>query len=256
MKTVTVNSVILLGWLLAISVAGYTQNPDKFIRQGNKFYEENDYSKAETSYLKALETDSTYIKGLYNRADALYEQEEYGEAAKLLNTLTNKDLAKNDLAATWHNLGNSMVKARDYQKAVEAYKNALRNNPDDKDTKYNLTYALEKLKEQKEQKQDKNNQQNEDKDEQDQQKDNKQQDQQNKDNQEKDNKNQEKDQEKNQKQSDKQDDKQKQQPQPKQISRQDAERMLQALKNSEKETMKDLKRIKAKGEKTATEKDW
>lgn len=255
MKTVSGYSILLTGWLLALAVAGYAQNPEKHIRQGNQYYEEQDFTRAETSYLKALETDSTHIKGLYNRADALYEQEEYGEAAKIFSNLSNRDISKHDLAATWHNLGNSMVKAQDYQKAVEAYKNALRNNPDDRDTKYNLTYALEKLKEQEQQQQkDQNQENNQDKDK----------DSQEKNDQQKKDQDQKQDQEKNKNkdsdnqqpdQKDKQEE-QKQQPQPEKISRKDAERMLQALKNNEKETMKDLKRIKAKGEKTTSEKDW
>ncbi len=244
------------------------QNPQKYVREGNKLFDNQEYSKAETSYLKALETDSAFIKGKFNRADALYEQEKYQEAASIFENLTVEDFESNDKAAVWHNLGNSLTQSKAYKEAIEAYKEALRLKPDDLDTKYNLTYALEKLKQQEQQNQDKQQDQNQDQQQdqdQDQQQDQDQDQQQdqNQDQQQDQNQDQQQDNQKrndknqkNQQEKENQQDKQQQQPKTQEISGEEAKRMLEALKNNEQETLKKLKRIKAKGEKVETEKDW
>lgn len=256
MKSLSGSIMFLMG--LMISLAGMAQNPAKHIREGNDYFEEKDYAKAETSYLKALETDTGYVAGQFNRADALYKQEKYQQAAKIFNSLTEKDLSENDQAAVWHNLGNSLVEGNQFGPAAEAYKNALRRNPTDVDTKYNLTYALEKLKDQqkKNQKknQDKNQDKKQDKDQQDKEK--KKQDQQNKDKKKQDQDKKNKDQNKQNQPQDKKKGEQQKQPQPRKISKNEARRMLEALKNNEKQTLKKLKRIKAKGQEVDVEKDW
>ncbi len=235
------------------------QNPSKYIREGNDLYENKKFNEAETSYLKALETDSTDIRGLFNRADALYQQENYSEAGQIFNKLTNKALSENDQASIWHNLGNTMLKSKKYKEAAQAYKNALRKDPADMDTKYNLSYALEKLKEQQKKQQNKNKDQNNKKqDKQKEKQKDKQDKQKNKKKQQQDKKEQDKKQKQNKQDKKEKGDqkKQKQQSQPRKISKQDAKRMLQALKNSEKNTLKKLKKKKAKGQEVETEKDW
>jgi len=257
--------IIMILSVLLISSTLSGQNPGKYIREGNELYKEKKFNKAETNYLKALESDSTDVRALFNRADALYQQENYSEARQLFEKLTKKPLSENDQASVRHNLGNSFLESKKYKEAVEAYKQALLKNPSDMDTKYNLTYAIKKLKEQQNKQQKKNQNQNQNqnknKDKKDKQNQQDKQDQQKK-NQEKQKQNQnqdqkKKDQQKNQNK-DKQEDKKKQQqqPQPRKISKQDAKRMLQALKNSEKNTLKKLKKKKAKGQQVETEKDW
>lgn len=249
---------LIFGFWVMCLMAGplQAQNPQKHIREGNKLFEKKEYSEAETSYLKALETDSAFVKGKFNRADALYEQEKYQEAAGIFENLTVENLQSNDKAAVWHNLGNSLTQAKSYKEAVEAYKEALRIKPDDMDTKYNLTYALEKLKEQEQQNQDQDQNQDQEED-QDQEQDQNQNKEQNQDqDQDQQQKNDQQQNNKNKKQPQDQEDKQKQQQQPQEISGEEAKRMLEALKNNEQETLKKLKRIKAKGEKVETEKDW
>lgn len=258
MKTLSGSFMFVVG--LVFTMSAMAQNPGKHIREGNEHFENEEFSKAETSYLKALETDTGYLAGRFNRADALYKQGSYQEAAQIFNSLTESGLNDKDQAAVWHNLGNSLVQGKQYGPAAEAYKNALRKVPSDHDTKYNLTYALEKLKEQqkqnqqknqdnkeqnKDQKKDQKNDKNQDKNNQDKQKKD-----QNKDKQEQNNKDKQK-----QPQDQKKDEKQKQ-PQPRKISKNEARRMLEALKNNEKQTLKKLKRIKAKGQEVDVEKDW
>merc|ERR1711916_287020 len=150
-----------------------------------------------------------------------------------MGDLAKKELEPDQKAEVFHNLGNSFLEAKKYQESIEAYKNALRNNPRDMDSKYNLEYARKKLEEQQQQdQQDKEDQQNQDQDQQHKQ-----------DQKDNDQDQQDKDQQQNKDQNQDQDQKnQKQQQQPKQISKKDAERMLSALKNDEKKTIEKLKK--------------
>jgi Ca-activated chloride channel family protein len=138
-----------------------------------------------------------------------------------------------------------LLQNKKLEESIEAYKKALLNNPKDEETRYNLAYAQDKLKQQQQQKnkdnKDKKDQdkKNQDKKDQDKNKDDK-----NKDN--KDNKNQDK----------KDQDKKDQQDQPNKLSKQDAERMLDALNNNEKQTQDKLKNKKLKGGKLNISKDW
>jgi tetratricopeptide (TPR) repeat protein len=258
MKSLSGSFMFLVG--LVFTMGAMAQNPGKHIREGNEHFENEEFSKAETSYLKALETDTGYVAGRFNRADALYKQEKYQEAAQIFNSLTESGLTDKDQAAVWHNLGNSLVQGKQYGPAAEAYKNALRKVPSDHDTKYNLTYALEKLKEQQNQQKNQDNKdQNKDQKKDQEKKDNKNQDKKNKDKQKQDQNKDTQEQNNKDKQNqpqDKQKDQKEKQPQPRKISKNEARRMLEALKNNEKQTLKKLKRIKAKGQEVDVEKDW
>ncbi|MBI9037473.1 MAG: tetratricopeptide repeat protein [Bacteroidales bacterium] len=264
--------------ILVFSIQGFTQKENALIREGNKLYDEKKFPEAEIEYRKSLEVAPKSFKGNFNLADALYEQKNYEEALKMFNEIASQKTSKNVKAEAYHNLGNTFLDMQELEKSIEAYKNALRNNPNDKETKYNLEYAKQLLKKQQQQQQqqdqNKDNKDQEDKDKkdenkdkQDQNKDENKQDQ-NKDQQDKneDKKDENKDkqnqdqqkQDQDKKDQQKQDQqKQQQQPQPKEISKKDAERMLQALKNGEKETLEKLKKAKvAKAQRVKIEKDW
>jgi tetratricopeptide (TPR) repeat protein len=143
---------------------------------------------------------------------------------------------KNIRSKAFHNLGNTYLQNKDYQKAVEAYKQSLKANPTDIDTKYNLSYALQMLKQQQQQQKNNKNNKN-DKDKKEDKKDENQKSQQNNDNQQ--NK-----------------DKKQQEQKQKQLKKEEAERMLEALKNDEKKTLDKVKKQKVVGVKVKTEKDW
>lgn len=216
----------------------FAQKERKYIRQGNREFENEKFEESEIDYRKAIDLDEKKsYKPLFNVGDALYKQEKYEEAIDQFNNLADYELRKEEKAKIYHNLGNSLLQSNKLQESIEAYKNALRNNPNDMDTKYNLAYAQKKLEEQQQQ-QDQNQDQNQDNQDQDQ-------DQKNQDNQDQ---NQQDKQEQNQ-------DQQQQQQQP-EISKEDAERILQALANDEKETQKKVKEQQAAAAKVKTEKEW
>ena len=253
---------IILSLLITLSIIAFGQNERKFIRNGNKLFMEAvrdtsridsvKFSNAETEYRKALNKKPTDLKWDYNLADAMYKQQRFEEAAEKFDELGEKLEAPEEKARAYHNLGNSQLMQEKLDESIESYKKALRQNPGDLETKYNLAYA-QMLKDKKE-KQDKQDKKDQDKDkDKDDQKNKDNQDQQNKDKQDQqDKKNQ--DQNKNQQNKDQQ---QQQQPQQNKISKQDAEQLLQALQNDEREIQDKVKKAKAaKAKRTRVEKEW
>ncbi len=201
------------------------------MRQGNRKYENGDFKAAEKDYRKALELNKESVKGQFNLGTAVYKNNNYEEATKIYNNLAEKNADRDVKSNVFHNLGNSYLQSKEYEKSILAYKNALMSNPKNVDTKYNLEYAKMMLKKQQQQQQ----QQKDNKDQKDDKKDQKDQ----------------KDQDQNKK-----DDQQKQPQDQKKISKEDAERMLEALKNDEKNTMQKVKKQKAKVQVIGIEKDW
>jgi len=252
---IIIKSLLFLLIFGGITINSAAQSENNFIRQGNQAFESGDFKKAEIDYRKALDKNQKSIKGEYNLGGAIYQQKNYEEAQKLYEQLASSDLTKEQKSMTYHNLGNTFLQMQKPEPAIEAYKNALRQNPNDLDTKYNLEFAKKMLKQQQQQQQQ-NKDQNKDQENKDQNKDQQKQDQQNQDQ----NKDQQKqDQQQNQQnQQQNQDNKSQQQPQQtKQISKEDAERMLQALQDNEKKTLEKLRLEKLKNaKKVRTEKDW
>ena len=267
-------AVVLL--LMVSAVSSYAQTDKKEVRKGNRLYKDGNYKEAEVEYRKALIKDSLSLAGNYNLANVMMQQEDAANAeliyAKLGDTISKipqevdwkngsvKVDRKNTLPPDYyHNLGNSLLAQKKYQEAVDAYKNALRRNPGDNETRENYIYAKKKLEDgqnqdQQQQQQDQN-QQDQNQDQQQQQN---QQDQQNQ-NQDQQNDNKDQNQDKNNNPDKDQQDKQDQQQngnQPK-ISPQAAEQMLQAMQEKENQTQEKVKEEKAKALKSKQkEKNW
>jgi len=242
-------SIIVLILVTAVPLAG--QKEKKYTRQGNRDYSDNNFSDSEILYRRAIDVDPSFNKAVFNLGDALYKQEKYEEAVNSFEDLSQKEPDKEKLAGSYYNLGNSLLKAGKIEESIEAYKNALRNNPGNMEAKYNLAYAQDLLREQQEQDKDRKQDQNKDQ----------QNDQQN-DQQSGSDKNSEDQEEKEQQQDKEQEDQQKenqnadQQKQQPQMSREDAERLLQALAENEKEVQEKVKKAKAAQARVKTLKNW
>lgn len=215
--------LILMITLALLVFDTMAQKERKYIRQGNRAFDDSNFEESEIAYRKAADVEENKShKTIFNVGDALYKQKKYEDAINQFNEIAELELSKEEKAKIYHNLGNSLLKSNKLQESIEAYKNALRNNPADMDTKYNLVYAQKKLQEQQEQQQnqDQNKDQNQDQqDNQDQQQNQDQKDQ---------NQNQD------QNQQDQQDKNKEQEQQQPKISKEDAQRLLQALENDEK----------------------
>ena len=203
---------------------------------GVDLYSNQKYADAEVKFKKSLEKDPEMFQGHFNLGDAYYKQGRYDEALQAYKNSLQFTDDKMDEAKVYHNIGNALMKQQKYKESIGSYANSLKKNPDDLETKYNLSYALNMLKQNQQQKQNKNDK-NQDK---------------NKDQQQ--NQDQQSNQDKKDQNKDKQKNQQQQQQQKNQISKEDAQRILEALKNNETDLQKKLRKVK--GKPVVTEKDW
>jgi Ca-activated chloride channel family protein len=228
---------------LIFSSAMNAQGDKKYIREGNREYEKNKFSESEILYRKAIDKNKLSPDALFNIGDALYKQNKFEDAGKQFIENTNLNEDKTKKSAGLYNLGNSLLKANKVKESIEAYKNSLKLRPDSKETKFNLAYAQDLLKQQEQQKQqnknkDQDKNQNKDKDQ----------------NQNKDQNKDQKDQQNDQK--NKKDQQQQQQEQQQGISKEDAQRLLNALANDEKNVQEKVKLEKAAKTRVRTIKNW
>ncbi len=220
-----------------------TSEEKKETRNGNKQFDKGIYTDAEASYKKALDKKNNMPEATFNLGDAVYQQKRYDEAAKQFQLSAQTNTDKTIKAKAYHNLGNTFLEQQKWEDAVKAYKEALKQNPKDAETKYNLAYANAKLKEQQQNGGDKNKDNKDKKDKKDDQKD-----------QNKDGKNKDQDKDQQSKNQDKKDQQQKGQ-QPK-LSKEEAEKMLQALQGEEQKTNQKMQQKQMKVVNVKIEKDW
>lgn len=191
------------------------------VRAGNKHYNNKKFTESEIEYRKGLLKNNKSFEATYNLGNSLFRQQKYAEAMEQYQAAAPlEQKSKEKLAAAYHNTGNALLMQKKVAESIDAYKQALKLNPGDNDTRYNLAFAQYLLKNQEEPpKQNQPQQQDQDK---------------------------------------KQDKKeeQKQQPQPKEnMSKEQAEQILQALMQDEKDTMEKAKK-QPKATRKGTEKDW
>ena len=150
---------------LMCNMVGLAQSEKKLIREGNRNFEDKQFEESEVLYRKAINEEAGSFDANFNLGDALYKQEKFDEAAGEFNGLVNRIESNKELAKTYHNLGNSLLKSQKIEQSITAYKSSLRYYPDDQETKYNLAYAKDLLKKQQQKKnQEKDQDQKQDKD--------------------------------------------------------------------------------------------
>jgi Ca-activated chloride channel homolog len=228
---------------MSVGSDAYAQEERRFIRQGNRHFENQELDKSEEAYRRALEKESNSFIAGFNLGDVLYEQENYEEAIKQFYSLSNITDDKEQLAKVFHNLGNTLLKEKQLEQSVEAYKQALRNNPGDMDTKHNLAYAQQLLRQQQQQQCQQQEQEQDQENEQDKEK-------------EQDQSQQGQEQEQDQQKQQQQQQEQQQQQQEQKMSKEDAERILQSLEENEKELQKKIKEKKSRANRQKSDKDW
>ena len=235
------------------------QDAQNLIHQGNQKLIDESYAEAESKYRKAISESPLQIEGVFNLGNAHYRSEDYQEASQRFLQTQKLAISKEKKHQAFHNLGNSFMKKKDYSQAVEAYKNALRNNPQDDETRYN--YALAKSLLEQERQQEDQSQQDQENQEQDQ-NDQSQQDQENQeqdqnDQSQQDQENQEQDQN-DQSQQDQENQEQNQNPPPQQsrLSPQQIKNLLQAMDNQEKNVQEKIDAQRVRGSSQSARKDW
>ena len=240
-------NTILFALLISATFV-YSQAERGAVNDGVDEYEESKFAEAEVNFKKGIEENVESFESRFNLGDAIYKQGRFEEALEEFKN--SMPLAMNDdsKAGIFHNIGNTFLKSEKLKESIGAYREALKLNPDDMETKYNLSYAIKQM-------QNQQNQQNQDQ----QNKDDKNQDK-NEENQDK--QEQDKNEEDQQNKDEQKDDQNKDQEQPKphpqepkdEISKDEAQRILDALKNNEAELQKKMREQKTK--KTNVEKDW
>ena len=159
--------------LLFIILCGFTQtilsqDARRIARLGNQDYENGNYSESETNYLKSIAKGLESNEVEFNLSDALYQQERYDESIELLNNVIASSSDPNLKADAYFNLGNNFFQQQKLNEAIESYKEALRINSQDEESRYNLSKALSMLEQQdnqednEDQDSDDNNQENPD----------------------------------------------------------------------------------------------
>ena len=246
--------------ILIYSQKGETIN---HIYEGNKEADSEKYSEAEIKYRKALSISPEETKALYNLGNTHFNDKNFDEASQRFFQTQKFSKDKTEKHMAFHNMGNVFMKKKDYAKAVESYKNALRNNPKDDQTRYNYALAKELL--EKENQKNENKDDNEDKqnkDDKDKSGKNKNDDKkdENSEKKEDDKKNKNKDQEKNPKNnkddSSKKKNEKNQNRKPGQLSPDQIKSILEAMNNQEKNVQKKINAKKVKGSPVKNVKDW
>ena len=220
---------VLIILLTLASVSAWGQKAD--LRKGNREFRKGEYGEADISYRKGLLKDTSSVAAKYNLANNLYRQESFDEAAKMLDGIENPD------AAACFNRGDVAIAKEDWKTAVDSFKECLLQDPGDLKAKENYIYARNKLMEQQQQQQQQNQDQNQD-------------------NQDQQDQDQNQDQQQNQQDQNKDQDQQQQQEQ-QELSAQQAQQLLQAIQEKEKQTQEKVDEKKAAALKSRQkEKNW
>lgn len=225
--------LLLLLTAAASNTAAQEERPH--VRRGVALLEQERFAEAEAEFRSALQLKPSSFEAAYNLGTALFRQEKYDEALQQLQATTpfaNDD--KQRLASLFHNLGNSYLFGQNIDQSIEAYKQALRHNPLDDETRYNLIAAMKLKDEQEEQEEEQQEQQEQEQQEQ---------------------QEQEQEQEQQEQEQEQQDQQQQQQQESEGISRENAERLLQALEEDEKELLEKMNQNREK-QPVRIEKNW
>ena len=223
----------LLVILLAVfALAGMAQTDRQYIRSGNRFYRQQNFVKAESEYRKSLSVNPGNPLALYNLGCALLMQKKDSAAIRQFEAASRVETAPLRKAKIYHNIGFICQSRKLYGDAVNAYKESLRNNPADNETRYNLALCKRLDKQNKNRQNQQKNQQNKDK------------------NKEK------KDKQNQQNKENNQDKQQKQQQQQEKMSRDNAEQLLNAAMQDEQATQRRVKDAMRNSRSRKLEKNW
>lgn len=185
MKKVLLTYILLMATVIAAFAQASSQSEKPIIREGNDYYRNKEYNQAANAYQRAYNMEMSSYEAAFNLGNALCRQEKYADAVAKFEKLAKTQTDPNKLAECYYNLANAQVglceqaiknnkideAMKNGKAALESYKNSLRNNPNDKQCKYNYLYVKQLLEQLKEiqQQQQQNQDQNQDKQQQQQQ---------------------------------------------------------------------------------------
>lgn len=256
MKGIVITFIVAL---TTIPIVLFAQPERKYIRQGISYYKQaiDDSNRVDTtvmkkaveSYQKALEYRPTSIEGRFNLANAKLKMGDFQQAEREYRSLQSAIVHDSVKAKIYHNLGNAQLYQGKIKESIEAYKNALRLNPNDLETKYNLAFAQSKLRQMKNQQQQNQNQDQNNNDNQQNQQNNQQQQNQQQAQQQRAEEKQAREEPMKEEQNQPKDDKQK-------FSKEDAARILEALQNQEQRIQDKLNKERKSRSRQRPSRDW
>lgn len=254
------NRIFPLVLISLIPFAANAQRSDRdYVRKGNKLYQDSLFVKAEENYLKALDKNSSSVNAAYNLGNTYIAQQKGQEALdeyrkaitvielerdRILGSSRSSEKEKQEIkektAMAYHNVGTLLQASQQYAPAIAAYQQALRNNPADHETRYNLALAMKQLQEQQQNQQEQQQEQQQDQQDQQEQQEQQQQEQQ------QDQQQQQEQQEQQQQQPDKEEE----------MSRENAEQLLEAAMQDEKDVQERVQQMMQVQPKKQLDKDW
>ncbi|MBO3115414.1 aerotolerance regulator BatC [Winogradskyella sp. DF17] len=277
MKQIVFLVVTLLGFLSSAQNsttedAKTLKKAEALVYKGNELLQEENFTEAEMEYRKAISKAPDKATGSYNLAHGLYKKGNVEEALFRGEEAAKNAKTKEEKHRAYHNIGNFLMENKNCKQALEAYKNALRNNPNDEETRYNYALAKECANQQEDgggedNKEDENKEEEQDKKDQEKKEDENKENQDKNDQGDKDQKKGDEEEDENGKpkedkqdngqgEDDKKKDQQKPKPKPGQMSPQQIKNILEAMQNQEQKVQAKMNAEKQKGAKVKTEKDW
>lgn len=217
---------LVLSILMIQALVGFAQTDRQHIRYGNRWFKQDNYVKAEAEYRKAVDKNPSNPQALYNLGCALLMQKKDSAAIQQFEHAGKIETDPKRKAMAYHNIGWICQSLKMYGEAAEAYKESLRNNPSDNETRYNLALCM---RQQKKNKQDKDKRQQK----------------------KQHNKGENKSKEKKE-----QDKNQKQQQQQEKMSKENAEQMLNAAMQQEQQTQQRIKDAMRQNRSRKLQKNW
>jgi tetratricopeptide (TPR) repeat protein len=139
---------ILFTLIFACHAEIFSQDEHRALIQGNEFYNSKDFDQASAEYEKVVQVNKNSVKGQYNLGNSRFQKKEYDKAAENFQVAITNASDDNIKAKAFHNLGNSYFNSKKYKEALDAYKNSLRLNPSDAETKHNMAQTLRIIKRQ------------------------------------------------------------------------------------------------------------
>ncbi len=228
----------VLALLLLVGVTVQAQSHRDYVRRGNRLFRDSVYDRAQVQYQKGFQKDSMDVPVQYNLANTMLRQGQPKEAMQLLERASKAEHNPQHRAMIHHNMGVILQSQKQYGPAIECYKESLRNNPGDDETRYNLVLCQRQLKQQQNEQNQKNEQQQDDK-------------------KQEENKKEQKDKSKQPKnEEEKQDQTQQQKPKENQMNRENAEQMLNAALQNERRTQEKVKQQPQQSSSRRLQKQW
>lgn len=217
----------LLIILMLFPLMANAQQERKYIRDSYKLYRDSIFDEAQEAAVKAMAVNPNSYEANYNYANALFQQQKYDEALEKYQQMAANETDQQRLAELYHNMGDCHFAKKELEKAIDNFKTSLKNNPADDQTRYNLV-ATKKMLNNQQQNQNQNQQQQQQ---------------------------QEQQQQEQQQQQQQEQQQQQQQQQQNDMSREDAERLLQAIQQDENKLQEERKKMPV-GQKRKIEKNW